>query len=48
MCSLARGIAVGVAGHYGETIELDEETCMHRGDPSCRIRVRLQRPSEPT
>ncbi|MCI0346838.1 MAG: heme NO-binding domain-containing protein [Chloroflexi bacterium] len=44
MCALARGIALGVAGHYGEQVALDEETCMHRGDPSCRIRVRLVRP----
>lgn len=41
MCAIARGIVHGVAGHYGEEIAIDEETCMHRGDPSCRIRVRL-------
>jgi len=41
MCSVARGIARGVAAHYGQAITLTEPRCMHRGDPSCEIRVRL-------
>jgi hypothetical protein len=39
LCAIARGIVHGVAGHYGEAVTIDEETCMHRGDASCRIRV---------
>ncbi len=39
MCPLAKGIVQGVAEHYGDQIRLTEETCMHRGDPNCRIWV---------
>lgn len=42
MCALARGIALGVADHFGEEVELAEETCMHRGDRECTFRVRLE------
>jgi predicted hydrocarbon binding protein len=41
MCSLAKGIARGVAKHYGERITIDEPACMHRGAPSCQISVKL-------
>lgn len=37
MCSVAKGIAKGIAGHYGETLRITDEACMNRGDPSCRI-----------
>ena len=39
MCALARGISRGVAQHYGETVTINEEACMHHGAASCRIRV---------
>lgn len=42
MCSLARGIVRGVAAHYGEDVELVEESCMHRGDAACNLRVSLR------
>ena len=42
LCRVARGIALGVAGHYGEAIEIVEETCMHKGDPSCKIWISLK------
>jgi hypothetical protein len=35
LCPLARGIACGIAGHYGEKLTIAERTCMHRGDPAC-------------
>jgi predicted hydrocarbon binding protein len=41
MCSLAKGIIAGVARHYGETITITEPHCMHRGDASCELIVRL-------
>lgn len=44
-CQLAQGIVLGVADHYGEKIELVEESCMHRGDPSCKIWVALEKTS---
>jgi predicted hydrocarbon binding protein len=39
LCALARGIVRGVAQQYGEQVEVREETCMHRGAPSCEIHV---------
>jgi predicted hydrocarbon binding protein len=41
MCALAKGIARGVAQHYGERIELNELTCMLTGKPSCTIAIKL-------
>ena len=40
LCAIAKGIARGVAAHYGETIVLDEQTCMLKGAKECRIAVR--------
>ncbi len=40
LCAVARGIAKGVAKHYGESIAVSESTCMHRGDPSCEILIK--------
>ncbi len=41
LCVLLRGLAEGTARHYGETAQIEEITCMRRGDPSCRFEVRL-------
>lgn len=41
MCGLAKGIARGVAKHYGEQIEINELTCMLKGKPSCTIAIKL-------
>jgi len=41
MCALAKGIARGVAKHYGERIEISELTCMLKGKPSCTIAIKL-------
>ncbi len=43
LCRVAQGIALGVANHYNEPIEIVEETCMHRGDSSCKIWVSLKK-----
>jgi predicted hydrocarbon binding protein len=40
---LLRGLAEGTARYYGEQAEIEEVTCMRRGDPSCRFEVRLNR-----
>ena len=40
MCGVARGIARGVADHYGDRVEIAEPSCMLRGDAECRIHVR--------
>jgi hypothetical protein len=45
MCAVARGIVRGVAAHFDEQIAIAEPQCMLKGDPQCRISVRLTRPS---
>jgi hypothetical protein len=43
LCVLLRGLAEGTAAHYGETAQIDEVSCMKRGDPVCRFEIRLSR-----
>lgn len=40
MCAVARGIARGVADHYGQPVAIEEPSCMLRGDAECHIHVR--------
>lgn len=40
LCRLAAGVIRGVGRHFGETLELDETSCMLRGDPFCAFTVR--------
>jgi predicted hydrocarbon binding protein len=40
LCALAKGIATGIAHHYGETLQITDATCMHRGAPTCEIVIR--------
>jgi predicted hydrocarbon binding protein len=40
LCGFAKGIVRGLARHFGETVSLDEPTCMLRGDAECRLRIR--------
>ena len=35
LCAVAKGISRGIARHYGETIEIRDVSCMHRGDAEC-------------
>jgi len=37
MCALLKGIAKGVAHHYGEELTFNEESCMLDGAPFCSI-----------
>jgi hypothetical protein len=41
LCSVAKGIARGVAAHYRETIAISEDSCMLLGGNDCRIVIRL-------
>jgi hypothetical protein len=43
LCVLLRGLAEGTARYYGEAAEIDEASCMQRGDSVCRFEVRLRR-----
>ena len=37
LCSLAKGIAKGIARHYGEPLAIRDLTCMHKGAKTCEI-----------
>jgi heme-NO-binding protein len=39
LCVLLRGLTEGAARHYGEHAEMEERTCMLRGDPACTFEV---------
>jgi len=41
MCALAKGIARGVATHYGERIETNDLTCILKGQANCTIAIKL-------
>jgi len=40
LCPLAIGLMQGLAEHYQETIEIEEPSCMRRGDPFCSFVIR--------
>ncbi len=40
LCAVARGIARGVADHYGEKVQITESQCMHQGARECMISIR--------
>ena len=41
LCAFAKGIALGIARHYDEAVEVRDLTCMHKGAATCEILVRL-------
>jgi len=41
LCSLAEGIARGMAIHFGEEVDVEQTECVHRGGRRCLISVRL-------
>lgn len=43
LCAMLRGLVQGSARHYGESAEIEELTCVHRGDDSCTFEVLLAR-----
>lgn len=43
LCVLLRGLTEGTAQHYGERAEIEETTCMLRGDSDCTFEVRFRR-----
>ena len=42
LCTLLRGLAEGTARRFGETTDIEETSCMKRGDEVCRFEVRLR------
>ncbi len=45
LCPLLSGLVEGTARHYRETVRVEEQTCMRRGDPACTFEVRVERPT---
>lgn len=43
MCGLARGIIRGVSQHYKESVDINDDKCMLKGDPRCEISVTLKK-----
>jgi hypothetical protein len=41
LCSLGIGLAVGLAGHYAETLHTTQSQCMNEGASRCLISFRL-------
>jgi hypothetical protein len=39
LCSVAKGIAAGIAREYHEQLRVTERTCMLRGEPACDIHI---------
>lgn len=39
LCAVAKGITRGIARHYGDSIEIQDTRCMHRGDADCVLIV---------
>lgn len=41
LCLLAHGFIEGAADHYGETVDVEQTQCMHRGDAKCIFQLRF-------
>lgn len=42
LCPLAMGLIRGLSRHYGETVSIEETSCMHRNDPFCVFVLQVQ------
>ena len=42
LCALAHGFIEGAADHYGETVDVEQSECMHRGDAKCVFHLRFR------
>ena len=42
LCRLAVGIVTGLGRHFGEFVDVSEDTCMLRGDPFCSFVLRTR------
>jgi predicted hydrocarbon binding protein len=40
LCFVGKGICRGIARHFGESIEIADVRCMHRGDADCLMVIR--------
>lgn len=42
LCSLAKGVLLGLGDHYGELVHVTETGCSQHGEPGCTFAVRSQ------
>jgi heme-NO-binding protein len=43
LCMFGEGLIAGAAVHYGETVAIEQPTCMNRGDDSCVLEISFSR-----
>jgi hypothetical protein len=43
LCTFAEGLILGTARVFGESVDLQRPSCVHRGDPSCVLVVSFER-----
>ena len=41
LCALAEGFIEGSADHFGELAEIEQSSCMQRGDERCLLKIVL-------
>ncbi|MCL9812298.1 heme NO-binding domain-containing protein [Natranaeroarchaeum aerophilus] len=41
LCTVLRGVVLGIADEYGQTAEIAEPVCLREGDEQCELRVTL-------
>lgn len=39
LCAFAEGLLLGAGDHYGETVSIEQPTCMNRGDQQCHLEI---------
>lgn len=42
LCALAEGFIEGAAGVYGETVAIEQPSCVHRGDERCLLKIEFR------
>jgi hypothetical protein len=43
LCMFGEGLIEGAAAHYGETVAIEQPTCMNRGDDRCVLEISFSR-----
>jgi hypothetical protein len=41
LCALAHGFIEGAGDHFHEAVEVEHQSCMHRGDTQCLLGIRV-------
>jgi Haem-NO-binding len=42
LCGFLHGLVEGTAAHFGGTVDVTQETCVKRGDPSCLFSITMR------